>query len=104
LFPAFNEFFVFLHDVVIVKDCEAKTILEHFGLEVLQHHVSKLQFFVSGHVLAVRDLAVESHDWAESITFRDQSQFSRREVVVFAVTVHLNFLNRLQRFFLKVVD
>jgi hypothetical protein len=42
--------------------------------------------------------------WAESITFRDQSQFSRREVVVFAVTVHLNFLNRLQRFFLKVVD
>ena len=71
MFPAFNEFFVFLHDVVIVEDSEAKAILEHLGLQVLKHHMSKLQFFVGGHVLAVRDLAVESHDRAESITFGD---------------------------------
>ena len=44
----------------------------------------------------MRQLPVKSHDRSEGVTFRDQTQFSWREVVALTMVVHLRLLNRFE--------
>ena len=104
LLPFLHELLILLHNVVIVENSEAIRMLKHLRLQILQHHVRVLQLLVGGHVLGVRNLPVESHDGPEGVAFWDQTQFARREIVVFTLSVHFGFLHWAQVVFLQVLD
>lgn len=102
LFPLVDVGFVAAHDVVVVEDGEAELVLEHLGLQVLEHHVRVAEAVVRGHALQrlvalvlsgtrrpTRDLAVEGHDRPERVALGDQTQFAWRLLVVLAESLHL---------------
>ena len=41
LLPLLLEFFILLHDIVVVEDSKPKLVLEHLRLQVLEHHVGQ---------------------------------------------------------------
>lgn len=41
LLPFLLELFVLLHDIIVVEHSETELMLEHLGLEILEHHVSQ---------------------------------------------------------------
>jgi len=104
LFPLLNKALILLHDVVVVENCKPKSMLKHLGLEIFEHHVSIAELLIRGHVLGVRNLAVERHDWTERVTLGNQTQLARRKVMVVAFDIHHRLFNRLQRLFLKILD
>ena len=61
-----------------------------------------LKFLIGCHVFRVGNLAVECHYWSERISFGNQPQFTRRKVVIFAVSVHFLFRNRLEVILVEV--
>lgn len=52
--PLLLESLILLHDVVVVEDSEAKLVLVHLALKVLEHHVGQTQLLVRRHILGVR--------------------------------------------------
>lgn len=66
--------------------------------------MSIAELLIRSHVLGVRNLAVERHDWTERVTLGNQTQLARRKVMVVTLDIHHRFFNRLQRLFLKIVD
>lgn len=90
------EFFVLLHDVVVVKDSETELVLEHLRLQVLKHHVRHRKLLVCRHVLSVGQLSVERHDGSKGITFWNETKLAWCKVVIVAVTVHFGLLYCLQ--------
>lgn len=92
-------------------------MLEHLGLQVLEHHVRVAQAVVRRHALqrlvalvlsrarrAPRDLAVECHDRAERVALRDQAEFARGLLVVLAESLHLLLFHRYEGLSEEVSD
>lgn len=104
LLPLLYERLVLFHDVIVVEHGEAEPMREHLRLEILEHHVRKLELLVGRAVLRVRQLAVKRHDWPECLAFGDQAELARSEVVVLAVTVHFMLVNSLQGFLHQIFN
>jgi hypothetical protein len=79
-------------------------VLEHLGLQILEHHVSILQLLVGGHILCVRQLSIECHDGPECLTFGNETKFARRKVVILTMTVHLGLLDGLKSFLEQILN
>lgn len=104
LFPLLNKALILLHDIVVVEDRKPKTMLKHLRLEIFEHHVSIAELFIRRHVLRVRNLAVKCHDRTERVTLGNQTQLAWRKVMIVTLDIHHRLFNRLQRFFLKILD
>lgn len=79
-------------------------MLIHFRFQVFEHHVSILQLFIRCHILGVWNLTIESHNWSERVSFRNQSELAWREVMILALISHLRFLHRSKGFLLEVLN
>ena len=102
--PLLDKPLVLFHDVIIVEDCKAKLMLEHLGLEVLQHHVCHIQFLVGGHVFRMWQLSIKCHDWPEGLTLWYETQLTWCKIVIFTMALHLSFLDESERLFEKILD
>ena len=91
--PLLLEPLILLHDVIVVEDCEAELVLEHLRLQVLQHHVPRAQLLVRCHILSMRQLPIEGHDWSERVTLRHQPELSRCEVMVLTMAIHFSLFD-----------
>ena len=91
--PLLLELFILLHDVIVVEDCEAELVLEHLRFQVLQHHVPRAQLLIRCHVLSMRQLPIEGHDWSERVTLWHQTELARCEVMVLTVAIHFSLFN-----------
>ena len=87
------EFLILLHDVVVVEDCEAKLMLIHLALQILEHHMSEAKFLVCSHILGMRQLSVKGHDRSESVSLWNQSKFARGKVMIFTMAIHFALLD-----------
>ena len=102
--PLLDKSLVLFHDVVIVEDCEAKLMLKHLGLEILQHHVCHIQLLVGGHVFRMRQLPIKCHNRSEGLTFGYKTQFTWCKIVIFTMALHFSFLDEPKRLFEKILD
>ena len=95
--PSLHKGLVALHDVIVVENCETERMFEHFGFQVLKHHVGVPEFVVGGLTfleLASRDdLTIKGHDRPEGVALGDQTQFPWGLVVVLAEGLHGFFVH-----------
>jgi hypothetical protein len=104
LLPLLDEALILLHDVIVVEHSETKSMLKHFRLEILKHHVRVPKLFIGCHVFGVRNFTVKRHDRPKRITLGNQTQFPRRKIMIIALDIHHGLLNGLQSLLLQIMD
>jgi hypothetical protein len=103
--PPFHEPFILVHDVIVVEDSKSVLLTEHLCLQILQHHMHRIQFLIRRHrPMTMRNLPIKSHDRAESLSLRHKSQLSWSEIIRLTLSVHFLLFHCFKRLFQQIFN